>query len=75
MADLEFCGCGRPLHYVDPRAEATVRKLVGEKGRCVLVEVDGEDVAYWVPRHFIALHGLRAQDLPYLASLYEWEQA
>lgn len=70
----EVCGCGERLHYTNPLAEASVRRLVAERGPTVLVQVDGTDIAYWVPRHFVALHGLKAQDLPYLADLYSWEQ-
>lgn len=32
-------------------------------------------VGTWrVPRHFIALHGLKAEELPALAKTFEWEK-
>jgi hypothetical protein len=36
------------------------------------VKVRTPDGAWHVPRHFIALHGLTARDLPRLAAEYGW---
>lgn len=58
------CHCGKPLHYNDPLARAGVDKLVADLGECVDVHCAGK--TYIVPRHYIALHGLKAIDLPNL---------
>ncbi len=64
MPDVELCACGKPLHYNDPQAEAYVRRMVAEHGECVRIQtVSG---IWLVPRHYIALHGIRAKELPYL---------
>jgi hypothetical protein len=52
------------LHYTDPKVEYLIRAMVEELGPEVPVQVD--DRAWLVPRHYIALHGLRAQELPTL---------
>jgi len=63
MRDMsERCACGRPLHYSDPAIEKFVRARVEELGPMVPVVVD--DRAWLVPRHYIALHGLKAWELP-----------
>lgn len=69
MTDL--CGCGEPLHYTDPKNEQLVRKMVEEFGETVVVNTGVE--AYRVPRHYIAAHGLAAEDLTQLAEHYGWE--
>lgn len=67
------CGCGRPLHYTDPRIEAYMRRQVARKGPNVLVEVMGEDYGIWVPRHYVALHGIKAEHVVTLAAMYGWK--
>lgn len=75
MADTtELCGCGEPLHYTDRVVEAQVRALVDELGELVTVTAAGQG-SYRVPRHYIALHGLAAEDVAMLAELYGWEPA
>jgi hypothetical protein len=70
---VDLCGCGRPVHYEDPRIERFVRSMIARKGPCVLVQVEGEDYGIWVPRHYIALHGLRGEHLVTLAALNGWK--
>lgn len=72
MAHVEYCPCGRQLHYTDKAIEAKVKALIKEKGRTVEVTVGAE--TWRVPRHYIALHGLRAKDLSYLGYNYGWER-
>jgi hypothetical protein len=61
----EMCHCGRPLHYVDPTAEASVRRMIDLAGsEYVKVTSPGGD--FLVQRHYIALHGLKADELPLL---------
>jgi len=64
------CACGQPLHYRNPRIQAEVQRLVDELGELTRVRTpDGE---WLVPRHYIALHGLSAYELPRLAKQYGW---
>lgn len=67
------CGCGEPLHYTDPRIETYMRRQVARKGPTILVQVEGEDYGIWVPRHYIALHGIQSEQVVTLAALYGWK--
>jgi hypothetical protein len=62
MPDL--CACGRPLHYTDPSIQRQVQNLIDRMGADVVVTVG--DQSWSVQRHYIALHGLKAADLPTL---------
>ena len=55
------CACGLPLHYTDPQKQAEVQKLVDELGEWMPVHV-GND-RYLVQRHYIALHGLKGNQV------------
>lgn len=66
--DTELCACGEQLHYTDPMIEDIMRRRVARLGPMVVVETLGG--AWQVPRHFIVLHGLRAEELPGLAIRY-----
>lgn len=55
------CACGRPLHYSDPMVRRFVERQIEEHGERVKVSCGGR--AWLVPRHFIALHGLKAKEL------------
>ncbi len=60
-----ICACGRPLHYSDSRIQQMVERLIAEAGEeTVRVTIEGR--TWLVPRHYIALHGLKAQELPSL---------
>lgn len=62
MAQTErLCPCGKPLHYASPENEAMVEELVAQLGEDVRVTVG--DRSWLVPRHYIALHGLKAWEL------------
>jgi hypothetical protein len=59
------CHCGQPLHYTDAGIASTVQAFVDDLGEYLIVT--GSDGRHWkVQRHYIALHGLREQDLPTL---------
>jgi hypothetical protein len=60
------CACGRPLHYSDEKARVTVERL-NELAGTPLIKVTVGGRAWRVPRHYIALHGLKADELPRLA--------
>lgn len=61
----EKCHCGLPLHYTDTGIEEYVRCMIKMYGEYVVIQlVDGEnEPRYRVPRHYIALHGLKAAEL------------
>ena len=64
------CGCGRV--YTDPGIEAEVMRFVGELGECVKLSTPAG--SWLVPRHYIALHGIKADELPTLAATHGWEK-
>ena len=64
MSEQKMCACGRPLHYRNPQIQAAMQEMVDNFGENIKVTVFNR--SWMVPRHFIALHGLSAQDLPSL---------
>lgn len=59
-----MCACGKPLHYASPRLHALVEQLIGASGsEYVLVRRLDDNRAWKVQRHFIALHGLKGDEL------------
>jgi hypothetical protein len=67
-----LCPCGLELHYSSLAARRYVERQVADLGETVIITTPAGSWA--VPRHFIALHSLKAADLPALAAQYEWEQ-
>lgn len=60
--EVTLCYCGIPLHYTDPFIENQVKQLVSKYGEMVIVTNHlGEN--FNVPRHYVALHGLREENL------------
>jgi len=57
----KLCHCGKPLHYNSEVVQAQVEQLVEELGEYMEVTVNGS--TYSVPRHYIALHGLKGSEL------------
>ncbi len=57
------CACGQPLHYTDPEAQAAVEHLVEKLGEFQPITVLGYGT-WLVQRHYIALHGIKAAELP-----------
>lgn len=57
------CACGKPLHYSDPKIQAWMEDLVADLGEYVKIRRLDGGRAWMVQRHYIALHGVRAQDL------------
>jgi hypothetical protein len=64
MAADALCPCGRPLHYATTQHRRWVEQLIADLGASVKVTV-GER-SWMVPRHYIALHGLKGAALPHL---------
>jgi len=58
------CHCGRPLHYQNKAIEMMVKAMVRRQGEYVRVTLEGR--TWLVQRHYIALHGIRSRDLPFL---------
>lgn len=65
-AGEELCRCGQPLHYPNDAMRAAVEALITSAGRLELT-VQTASGTYEVSRHYIALHGIRAEELPELA--------
>lgn len=68
----ELCPCGEPLHYKEPKIQRMVERMIGAYGANISVQVGSR--AYMVPRHWIALHGLKPREVPILADKYGWEE-
>lgn len=60
----ELCACGQPLHYAKKGKEDAIRRVIAEKGEYSTVTTP--DGTWLVQRHYIALHGLKADELPSL---------
>lgn len=71
-ADPNRCACGEPLHYTNPVNRHRVESFIAEHGWCVKVVIGGR--AWMVPRHYIALHGLKADDIEMLAARFQFEE-
>lgn len=56
-----LCACGQPLHYRDPNLQALIERGIAQLGPEVKVVIGNH--AWMVPRHYIALHGLRATEM------------
>ena len=65
MTDEKLCACGQPLHYTDPKVEEQVSTVVEMMGENIKVVTPGG--IYEIPRHYIALHGIKASEVPDLA--------
>lgn len=67
------CACGRALHYASPESRRIVEMLIDALGPNVRVTTPWG--AWYVPRHYIALHGLASKSVPDLAKQYGWDKA
>jgi len=57
-----LCHCGQPLHYSDQKIRAMVEHWVERLGEHIIV-TDESGRKFKVPRHYIALHGIKAAEL------------
>ena len=64
------CPCG-DAHLDRPQAHAALGRVANMPAG-VRVGILGQDGAWFVPRAWIAFHGLRAEDVPRLAQQYGW---
>jgi hypothetical protein len=62
---IRLCACGLPLHYNSPTTRELVNRFVAELGETIVVTTTSG--RYAVQRHYLALHGLKAEELPDLA--------
>lgn len=63
MSDDVLCACGQPLHYRNEHTRAMVEQLIASAGGDLFVTVHVDGRVFRVQRHYIALHGIRADDL------------
>jgi len=70
---MEMCACGQPLHYSSPKLYEQVERMIQIAGD-PLVTVTTPDGRWRVPRHYIALHGLKASELPTLGPALGFEK-
>jgi hypothetical protein len=73
QTEVERCSCGQPLHYANAEIAQHIEDLIERLGPTVLVRLLSGGGSYKVPRHYIALHGLKAWELEELARRYRWE--
>lgn len=69
---MSMCPCGKPLHYSSKAREYMMLQMVRQLGETVPVSTPAGKWA--VPRHFIALHGFEAGELPALAQRYGFKK-
>lgn len=67
-----ICPCGEPLHYSDKRTERQINRLIRLMGELVMIVTPWG--AWKVPRHYLALHGVKASELGALAEKYGFEK-
>lgn len=67
-----LCACGKPLHYVNQELKGIIAAYCRDLGPTVRIQT--RKGVWHVPRHYIALHGLKAAELPALAKQYGFEQ-
>lgn len=60
---VEMCHCGKPLHYADPALLRAMEEIIRIRGRLLRVTQESSGKSFWVPRHYIALHGLKGSEL------------
>lgn len=67
-----MCACGMPLHYESSGLRDIIERICEAMGEDITVTTPRG--SWNVPRHYIALHGLKANELPELAQLYSFER-
>jgi len=66
---LPPCPCGT-YHEFAKETRRFIRRVIKRSGRDLLVTTP--DGSWWVPRIFIAAHGVQSVQVPALATLYGW---
>lgn len=57
------CHCGLPLHYASPESQAMAERVIATAGGHQYIPVTVSGRTWLVQRHYVMLHGLKAQDL------------
>lgn len=57
----EMCACGKPLHYNNAELERIIRAMIRKLGPDIKITAGGRP--WIVPRHYLALHGIKAVEL------------
>lgn len=57
MNSIQLCHCGEPLHYADLSVKEMVDDLIVKLG--THIDVIYGNKTYKVPRHYLALHGVK----------------
>jgi hypothetical protein len=70
----KMCPCGKPLHYSNPQIRALVEGMIAATGEHVTITITETGRSYRVPKHFIALHGVKGCELPALVGKYGIEE-
>jgi hypothetical protein len=70
---MKMCACGHPLHYTDPELQEVVEQQIAQLGESIRIALPSGR-KFMVPRHFIALHGVKGYELPGVAALYGFEE-
>lgn len=68
------CFCGEPLHYSDLNVYARIQKQVEEFGEMLEIASETSGRIYLVPRHYMALHGVKADTLHLLGFEYKGQE-
>lgn len=68
------CFCGEPLHYSDLNVYTRIQKQVEEFGETIEIASEVDSRIYLVPRHYAALHGMKADELHTLGFEYKGQQ-
>jgi hypothetical protein len=69
MQKVQYCHCGKPLHYDNQKERIAVEGYVKRFGEFVCCADMQTGRRFKVPRHYIALHGLQGKDLATLGFL------
>lgn len=73
-SNVEMCACGSPLHYSDPGIQKQIERLIEQLGPTLEIAVIGNSKKFKVPRHYIALHGIKATELEDIAMKHGFEE-
>ncbi len=71
---VDQCPCGRLLHYSNPQNEYMIRQMVRELGPEIRVTLLDGSRSWMIPRHFLALHGLKGQELVEVTRKYGFKE-
>jgi hypothetical protein len=69
-----LCACGRELHYESPDKQHEIEELIAMVGEFVKTVMPAGKSAYLIPRHFMALHTPRIDELPELAKRFGFRE-